>query len=128
MIGVEDSFVLTVLKWFTGCLFEADANVRKASQTGLFASQSWRGAKDGTGLQPLEKRPSAMQSESGHYINSVSDLYGTDEIEFLLDDIRDLEPVSCNPEDIQVLYYSLRCMLYIYFIIFYFCRNRIFSY
>lgn len=45
-----------------------------------------------------------MQSDSGqHYINSVSDLYGTDEIEFLLDDIRDLEPHSCNPEDIQVI-------------------------
>ena len=43
-----------------------------------------------------------MQSESGRYINSVSDLYGDDEIEFLLDDIRDLEPRSCNPEDIQV--------------------------
>lgn len=36
------------------------------------------------------------------YINSVSDLYETDEIEFLLDDIRELEPVSCKPEDIQV--------------------------
>lgn len=38
----------------------------------------------------------------GRYINSVSDLYETDEIEFLLDDIRELEPVSCKPEDIQV--------------------------
>lgn len=46
-----------------------------------------------------------MQSaENGRYINSVSDLlYSTDEIEFLLDDIRDLEPTSCKPEDIQVL-------------------------
>ena len=44
-----------------------------------------------------------MQSEPGRYINSVSDLlYSTDEIEFLLDDIRDLEPTSCKPEDIQV--------------------------
>ncbi|KAF2903014.1 hypothetical protein ILUMI_03183 [Ignelater luminosus] len=42
-----------------------------------------------------------MQSESGRYINSVSDIIGTDEIEFLLDDIRDLEPTSVNPEDIQ---------------------------
>ncbi|XP_015837446.1 uncharacterized protein LOC657427 isoform X1 [Tribolium castaneum] len=43
-----------------------------------------------------------MQSEPGRYINSVSDLlYSTDEIEFLLDDIRDLEPTSCKPEDIQ---------------------------
>ncbi|KAJ8925803.1 hypothetical protein NQ315_009653 [Exocentrus adspersus] len=43
-----------------------------------------------------------MQSEPGRYINSVSDLlYSTDEIEFLLDDIRDLEPKNCKPEDIQ---------------------------
>ena len=43
-----------------------------------------------------------QQPEASRYINSVSDLYGTDEIEFLLDDIRDLEPASCKPEDIQV--------------------------
>ncbi|XP_050077896.1 uncharacterized protein LOC126564824 isoform X1 [Anopheles maculipalpis] len=36
------------------------------------------------------------------YIPSVSDLYGTDEIEFLLDEIRDLEPACCQLEDIQV--------------------------
>ncbi|KAK4885988.1 hypothetical protein RN001_002259 [Aquatica leii] len=42
-----------------------------------------------------------MQSESGRYINSVSDIIGTDEIEFLLEDIKDLEPTSINPEDIQ---------------------------
>ncbi|KAJ9577282.1 hypothetical protein L9F63_006121, partial [Diploptera punctata] len=42
-----------------------------------------------------------MQSEPGRYINSVSDLYGADEIEVLLEEIRDLEPVSCRPEDIQ---------------------------
>ncbi|XP_057654282.1 uncharacterized protein LOC130892730 isoform X2 [Diorhabda carinulata] len=44
-----------------------------------------------------------MQSEpSTRYIHSVSDLlYTTDEIEFLLDDIRDLEPKSYKPEDIQ---------------------------
>uniref|UniRef100_A0A8D8FT59 (northern house mosquito) hypothetical protein n=1 Tax=Culex pipiens TaxID=7175 RepID=A0A8D8FT59_CULPI len=35
------------------------------------------------------------------YIPSVSDLYGTDEIEFLLDEIRDLEPACCQLEDIQ---------------------------
>ncbi|CAO1373521.1 unnamed protein product [Diamesa hyperborea] len=34
-------------------------------------------------------------------IPSVSDLYGTDEIEFLLDEIRDLEPACCQIEDIQ---------------------------
>lgn len=34
---------------------------------------------------------------------SVSDLCGADEIEFLLDDIRDLvEPAKCKPEDFQV--------------------------
>lgn len=36
------------------------------------------------------------------YMPSVSDLYGTDEIEFLLDEIRDLEPACCQLEDIQV--------------------------
>lgn len=35
------------------------------------------------------------------YIPSVSDLYGTDEIEFLLDEIRDLEPVCCQLDDVQ---------------------------
>lgn len=44
-----------------------------------------------------------MHSEPGRYINSVSDLYGTDEIEFLLDDIKDLEPVNYKPEEIQVI-------------------------
>ncbi|KAK9877529.1 hypothetical protein WA026_018636 [Henosepilachna vigintioctopunctata] len=44
-----------------------------------------------------------MQPEQSRYINSVSDLLlSTDEIEFLLEDIRDLEPISCKPEDIQV--------------------------
>lgn len=35
------------------------------------------------------------------YIPSVSDLYGTDEIEFLLDEIRDLEPACCQLDDEQ---------------------------
>lgn len=35
------------------------------------------------------------------FIPSVSDLYGTDEIEFLLDEIRDLEPACCQLEDVQ---------------------------
>lgn len=55
-----------------------------------------------SGALPRPQWPCAMQSEPGRYINSVSDLYGTDEIEFLLDDIRDLEPANCKPEDIQV--------------------------
>ncbi|KAF7271426.1 uncharacterized protein LOC143196097 isoform X2 [Rhynchophorus ferrugineus] len=43
-----------------------------------------------------------MQSEPGRYINSVSDLlYSPDEIEFLLEDIRDLEPTNYKPEEIQ---------------------------
>lgn len=33
---------------------------------------------------------------------SVSDLYGNDEIDFLLDEIKDLEPACCQLEDIQV--------------------------
>jgi hypothetical protein len=36
------------------------------------------------------------------FIPSVSDLYGTDEIEFLLDEIRELEPACCQLDDIQV--------------------------
>lgn len=35
------------------------------------------------------------------FIPSVSDLYGTDEIEFLLDEIRDLEPACCQLDDVQ---------------------------
>ncbi|KAL9923265.1 uncharacterized protein LOC119633843 [Glossina fuscipes] len=35
------------------------------------------------------------------YIPSVSDLYGTDEIELLLDEIRELEPVCCQLDDEQ---------------------------
>lgn len=47
-----------------------------------------------------------MQSESGRYIHSLSDLlYSTDEIEYLLvEDIKDLEPKSYKPEEIQVYY------------------------
>lgn len=45
-----------------------------------------------------------MQSEPCRHIHSVSDLlYSTDEIEFLLvEDIKDLEPKSYKPEEIQV--------------------------
>ncbi|CAB3364748.1 Hypothetical predicted protein [Cloeon dipterum] len=39
---------------------------------------------------------------TGRYVNSVSDLYGADEIEVLLDEIKDLEPCSVRTEDIQV--------------------------
>ncbi|XP_046999202.1 uncharacterized protein LOC124615402 [Schistocerca americana] len=44
-----------------------------------------------------------MQPEPGpgRYINSVSDLYGTDEIEVLLEEIRELEPTSYRPDEIQ---------------------------
>ncbi|GJQ66591.1 hypothetical protein Trydic_g4567 [Trypoxylus dichotomus] len=42
-----------------------------------------------------------MQSDSSRFINSVSDLYGDDEIELLLQDITELEPTSCKVEDIQ---------------------------
>lgn len=44
-----------------------------------------------------------MQAQPGRrYLNSVSDLYGADEIEALWDEIRTLEPSSCRPEDLQV--------------------------
>lgn len=42
-----------------------------------------------------------MQAESDQYIQSVSDLYGTDEIDVLLEEIRDLEPANCRAEDVQ---------------------------
>lgn len=42
-----------------------------------------------------------MKTETGRYIPSVSDLYGTDEIDVLLEEIRDLEPASCRAEDVQ---------------------------
>lgn len=49
-----------------------------------------------------------MQSDAGgRYIHSVSDLCGADEIEFLLDDIRDLEAVNYRAEDIQVRKYPI---------------------
>jgi hypothetical protein len=44
-----------------------------------------------------------MQQPPQRLIPSVSDLYGTDEIEFLLDEIRDLEPACCQIDDIQVI-------------------------
>ncbi|KAH1015083.1 hypothetical protein HUJ05_012861 [Dendroctonus ponderosae] len=53
-----------------------------------------------------------MQSEPRRYINSVSDiLYSPDEIEFLLDDIRDLEPTNYKPEDIQGASDGMLCVL-----------------
>lgn len=39
---------------------------------------------------------------TGRYVNSVSDLYGADEIEVLLDEIKDLEPCTFHTEDFQV--------------------------
>lgn len=44
---------------------------------------------------------SGTNSTSARYINSVSDLYATDEIDALLDEIRDLEPVSVHTDDLQ---------------------------
>lgn len=40
-----------------------------------------------------------MQQQHNN-IRSVSDIYGTDEIDFLLEEIRDLEPACCQ-EDLQ---------------------------
>lgn len=42
-----------------------------------------------------------MQADSDRCIQSVSDLYGTDEIDVLLEEIRDLEPANCRAEDVQ---------------------------
>lgn len=41
-----------------------------------------------------------MQAAPARYV-SVSELYSTDEVELLLDEIRELEPTSCCAEDIQ---------------------------
>ncbi|KAK6643733.1 hypothetical protein RUM43_005243 [Polyplax serrata] len=42
-----------------------------------------------------------MKADSDQYVQSVSDLYGTDEIDVLLEEIRDLEPANCRAEDVQ---------------------------
>ena len=44
---------------------------------------------------------SGSASASARYINSVSDLYAADEIDALLDEIRDLEPISVHTDDLQ---------------------------
>jgi len=44
---------------------------------------------------------SGSASTSARYINSVSDLYAADEIDALLDEIRDLEPISVHGDDVQ---------------------------
>ncbi|XP_060805470.1 uncharacterized protein LOC106136585 [Amyelois transitella] len=41
-----------------------------------------------------------MQAAPTRYV-SVSELYSTDEVELLLDEIRELEPTSCRGEDVQ---------------------------
>lgn len=47
------------------------------------------------------------EPSSSRYIHSVSDLlYSTDEIEYLLvEDIKDLDPKSYKPDEIQVDFY-----------------------
>lgn len=45
--------------------------------------------------------PGDMQAAPARYV-SVSELYSTDEVELLLDEIRELEPTSCRGEDVQV--------------------------
>lgn len=45
---------------------------------------------------------SDMQAAPARYV-SVTELYSTDEVELLLDEIRELEPTSCRGEDVQVL-------------------------
>lgn len=44
---------------------------------------------------------SVMQSDCSRYLHSVSDLYAADEISVLLEEIRELEPASYRPEDLQ---------------------------
>ncbi|CAG9795433.1 unnamed protein product [Diatraea saccharalis] len=41
-----------------------------------------------------------MQAAPARYV-SVSELYSTDEVELLLDEIRELEPTSCRGEEVQ---------------------------
>lgn len=47
-------------------------------------------------------RPMHPAAAAGRCLSSVSDLCGVDEIDALLDEIRDLEPASCCPEEFQV--------------------------
>lgn len=44
---------------------------------------------------------SVSATSNTRYVNSVSDLYATDEIDALLDEIRDLQPISVQTEDLQ---------------------------
>jgi hypothetical protein len=50
------------------------------------------------GLSEKASLRSGTNSVSARYVNSVSDLYATDEIDALLDEIRDLEPVSVHTD------------------------------
>lgn len=55
--------------------------------------------------QPHRQLPTQPTATHRYHIpKSVSDLYGTggDEIDFLLDEIKDLEPACCQLEDLQV--------------------------
>ena len=44
---------------------------------------------------------SAASTSAARYVNSVSDLYANDEIDALLDEIRDLQPISVHADDLQ---------------------------
>ena len=53
--------------------------------------------------RPNSNFPSRTQSfeRNRRYVQSVSDIYGRDEVEELLDEIRHLEPCSFHTDDIQ---------------------------
>lgn len=55
------------------------------------------GTRSGRSVEP----GGDMQAAPARYV-SVSELYSTDEVELLLDEIRELEPTSCRGEDVQV--------------------------
>lgn len=79
------------------------SDTHKFQQEWIESVENRSGMMEGREEWFSEGLQSVMQPEQSRYINSVSDLLlSTDEIEFLLEDIRDLEPTSCKPEDIQV--------------------------
>lgn len=48
----------------------------------------------------VEAEAGDMQAAPARYV-SASELYTTDEVELLLEEIRELEPTSCRGEDVQ---------------------------
>lgn len=65
----------------------------------------------GRGRSAVGRATGDMQAAPARYV-SVSELYSTDEVELLLDEIRELEPTSCRGEDVQVTTYYTYLLCY----------------